>query len=319
MNRRQFLKDYLTFTRKERIGLLVIVIAILGIWIFPKVAASGKSQSVSPDTSWIAAAKKLQVRQENSGDASKVSDENINALVYDKPVENFSNKSNSELFYFDPNTLSFDGWKKLGIREKTITTIQKYLNKGGRFYKSEDLKKIYGIRADDYERLKLHIKIETNKKDLTGSYSKNEFKKEELSNKNPKYHLVDINVADTSSFIALPGIGSKLAARIVNFRDKLGGFYSIDQISETYGLPDSTFQKIRFFLRLDNSPLKKININIATKDEMKSHPYIKWNLANAIVEYRNQHGNYTSAEDLKKISTVTEEIFSKLKPYILVE
>ena len=107
--------------------------------------------------------------------------------------------------------------------------------------------------------------------------------------KRPEYTIVDINKADTSAFISLPGIGNKLALRIVNFREKLGGFYSIDQIGETYGLPDSSFQKIKPFLKLETSLLKKFNINSATKDEMKLHPYIKWNLANAIVEYRNQH------------------------------
>jgi competence protein ComEA len=318
MNWSTLLNEYFSFTRKERIGLIVIVIIIIGIWIFPKIAASAKHRAVSADTSWMAAAKQLQHDQENSENVLKSNDENINDLVYDKPADNF-HKSIVKLFYFDPNTLSIEGWKKLGIREKTIATIQKYLNRGGHFYNSEDLKKIYGIRSDEYGRLEPFIRIETiNKKDVN-AYSKNEFKKEAAPNKTLKYPLVDINVADTSEFIALPGIGNKLAARIVNFRDRLGGFYSIDQIGETYGLPDSTFQKIKPYLKLYGSPVKKININAATKDEMKSHPYMKWNLANAIVEYRNQHGNFTSVDDLKKISLITEDIFSKLKPYLLVE
>ena len=111
--------------------------------------------------------------------------------------------------------------------------------------------------------------------------------------------MVDVNTADTTAFVALPGIGSKLALRIVNFRDKLGGFYSVDQIAEIYGLPDSSFQRIKHLLKLDNPSIKKININTASKDEMKLHPYFKWNLANAIVEYRNQHGTQmvTGSED----------------------
>jgi DNA uptake protein ComE-like DNA-binding protein len=67
--------------------------------------------------------------------------------------------------------------------------------------------------------------------------------------------IIDINSADTTSFIALPGIGSKLAARIINFRDKLGGFYSVAQVGETFGLPDSTFQKIKQYLKLENTVL----------------------------------------------------------------
>ncbi|HEV8287127.1 MAG TPA: helix-hairpin-helix domain-containing protein [Chitinophagaceae bacterium] len=318
MKWKEFLNDYFTFTRKERIGLLIIVVVIVVIWIFPKVIASGKSRTLPIDTSWITAAKKLEHKETSLETNTNQNEENINEFVYAKTTDQHSNKLKGELFYFDPNTLTFDGWKRLGLREKTITIIQNYLNKGGHFFKPEDLKKIYGIHANEYQRLESYIKIET-PKGLNSDYIKPGFKREQLSNNNSKYSLVDINNADTSAFIALPGIGSKLALRIINFREKLGGFYSIDQIGETYGLSDSSFQKIKPFLKLENASVKKININTATKDEMKLHPYIKWNLANAIVEYRNQHGTFSSQNDLKKITLITEEVFAKIKPYILVE
>jgi competence ComEA-like helix-hairpin-helix protein len=215
------------------------------------------------------------------------------------------------LFNFDPNVLAVENWQKLGVREKTIATIQNYLHKGGHFYKPEDLKKIYGILPDEYTRLEPYIRIAT----TSPANTKAALKNETFSNK-PRYTLVDINTADTSAFVALPGIGGKLALRIVNFRDKLGGFYSVDQIAEIYGLPDSSFKKIKPFLKLEITPVKKFNINSASKDEMKSHPYIKWNLANAIVEYRNQHGNFSSIEDLKNISLITPDVFDKIKFYL---
>jgi competence ComEA-like helix-hairpin-helix protein len=126
---------------------------------------------------------------------------------------------------------------------------------------------------------------------------------------------VDVNTADTTAFIALPGIGSKLAARIVNFRDKLGGFYSINQVAETYALPDSTFQKIRSRLVISSGPFRRMNINTATVDELKAHPYIKWNMANAIVQYRNQHGTYRALQDLRNIALVEEQWLDKVLPY----
>jgi competence ComEA-like helix-hairpin-helix protein len=101
----------------------------------------------------------------------------------------------------------------------------------------------------------------------------------------------------------------------VNFRDKLGGFYSVDQVRETYGLPDSTFQKIKTSMQLGGS-VKKLNINTATKDELKTHPYIKWNLANAIVEYRNQHGGFKSLDDLKNIAIIDEATFERIAHYL---
>jgi len=316
MGWKTFTREYLTFTRKERIGLIVIVILIIGIWIFPKLVDSAKSKSALIDTNWINAAKKLQRTPENSENSSRAKGENIDDLVYDKTASEHSPGTKSELFYFDPNSLSIDGWKKLGIHENTIITIKKYLNKGGHFYKSEDLKKIYGLHPDEYISLEPYVRIEMTSNNQNQNNTKTELKKDQPLNNNTKYHVIEINVADTSAFIELPGIGSKLAVRIVNFRDRLGGFYSIDQIGETYGLPDSIFQRIKPFLKLENISIKKINVNAATKDEMKTHPYIKWNLANAIVEYRNQHGNFSTLDDLKQISLVTDDIFNKIKFYL---
>ena len=128
--------------------------------------------------------------------------------------------------------------------------------------------------------------------------------------------MVDINSADTSAYIALPGIGSKLAARIINFREKLGGFHSVEQIKETYGLPDSTFQTIKSYLQLNTPAVKQFNLNTATKDDLKAHPYIRWQLANAIVEYRNQHGPFKSLEDIKKILIIDDATYSKIVPYL---
>lgn len=317
MNWRQFINEYFSFTKKERIGLLALVIVIFGVWLLPQIAVSKTSKIISSDTSWIAAAKKLEHETERPSNLKKTDDVNVDDYVYEGSVDNV--KKSEALFYFDPNTISVDEWKRLGIREKTIGTIQKYLNKGGHLYKPDDLKKIYGIRDADYKRLEPYIKIKTAEAtDLTAVRPKTEEKKKSTS-KDSKFHVLDINSADTSNFIALPGIASKLAGRIVSFRDKLGGFYSIEQIGETYGLPDSTFQNIKPHLTVSNSSIRKININKATKDELKSHPYIRWNLANIIVEYRNQHGNFAAVDDLQKISAITEDVFKKMKPYLSVE
>ena len=227
--------------------------------------------------------------------------------------KNYYTKSKGEVFYFDPNTATVSDWMRLGIREKTAETIQKYISKGGHFYKPDDIGKIWGLHKDDIDRLLPYVRIEDNEKDVanksTGFVS--------AYNK-PPVQVVDINVSDTAAFISLPGIGSKLAQRIIAFREKLGGFYSVEQVKETYGLPDSTFQKIKSKLILSGSAVKHININTATLDEMKTHPYIRYNLANAIIQYKNQHGNFSSVTDLKKIMLVTDDIFNKVSPYLTV-
>jgi competence ComEA-like helix-hairpin-helix protein len=320
----EFVSDYLTFSRKERIAVLAIAILILFVIVAPKLIShrNAATSNTVTDTSWISAAKKLEIKETEGKDRKPYntqSGDNDYAYQYDRSVNSSSPSGN--LFYFDPNTLDQEGWKKLGLRDKTIHTIQNYLSKGGRFKKPEDLQRIYGLFPNEYERIAPYIKIEAGEetKNNANNTDKNPVESQPAKTYTSGYSIIEINSADTAAFVALPGIGSKLAARIVNFRDKLGGFYSINQIGETYSLPDSTFQKIKQYLKLDNSSVKKININTATKDEMKAHPYIKWNLANIIVEYRNQHGNFNSLADLKKISAITDSTYLKIVSYFKLQ
>ena len=195
------------------------------------------------------------------------------------------------------------------------------MNKGGHFNKPEDLQRVYGLHKNEYERIAPYVRIESKisktNEEFTSSKPKDET--QPVKTYASRYSLIDINTADTSAFIFLPGIGSKLAARIVTFREKLGGFHSVEQVGETYGLPDSTFQKIKQYLKLDNVLIKKININTATVDELKAHPYIKYSIANPIVAYRNEHGSFSKVEDIKKVMAVTEEIYNKIIPYLTLQ
>ena len=296
---------------------------MLLIILAPKfVSIASKKELVNADTSWFSAVRKLEQKNPDSADRNyrkDYDDKNDYAYQYDRTKSNYNenNSPKGELFYFDPNTLSTDGWKKLGLREKTIQTIQNYLSKGGKFRKSEDLQRVYGLRENEYERLEPYIKIE-------GTPETKKYEQFTQTNNEPqpaksftsRYSVIEINMADTTAFISLPGIGSKLAARIINFRDKLGGFYSVEQVKETFGLPDSTYQKIKQYLNLENPSVKKININTATVDELKAHPYIKYILANPIVAYRNEHGLFSKIEDVKKVMVVTEEVYSRIAPYL---
>jgi len=319
----EFIKDYLTFTRKERIGILVIVGLILFILFLPGILnRSSENNFTQIDTAWMAAVKKLEIKNpDSSGDYyQKIETENAYAYQYDKRKSSYNDNAiaKRELFYFDPNTISTSDWTRLGLRDKTIKTIENYLSKGGRFYKPEDLQKVYGLHKDEYERLEPYIRIDAKRSSTNEQLvsSKTKVEIQPAKNYSTRYSSIEINTADTSAFISLPGIGSKLASRIVTFREKLGGFYSPDQIGEIYGLPDSTFQKIKQYLKLENASVKKININTATIDEMKAHPYIKYNIANPIVAYRNEHGLFGKIEDIKKVMAVTDEIYKKISPYL---
>ena len=319
MNWKKFATDYLSFSKKEQIAVFVLVALIVLVFLAPTVAFKKNNVKAKPvDTAWMTAVKNLELKSTDAKNnfSNGYDDNNANYYQYDKNTNNGFVNTKGELFEFDPNTLSPEGWKKLGLRDKTINTIQNYLNKGGRFKAPEDVKKIYGLFPNEYERIAPHIRISNN------ATTNNEtiYKPTNTTKSNSKtYRIIEINMADTSDFISLPGIGSKLAWRIVNFRDKLGGFYNINQIAETYGLPDSTFQKIKSYLKLTDPNVKKININTASVDELKTHPYIRYQLARPIVAYREQHGLFSKPEDLKKIMIVTDEVFLKIAPYLQVQ
>lgn len=131
--------------------------------------------------------------------------------------------------------------------------------------------------------------------------------------------VVDINAADTAVFIALPGIGPVLAARIVLFREKLGGFHSVGQIGEVYGLPDSVFRRLQPWLRCDSAVVRKIPLNTAEKDRLAAHPYIGWGEAKAIINYRRQHGPFRSLAALNRIVALDTAVLEKIRPYLSVE
>src|SRR4029079_17461305 len=99
---------------------------------------------------------------------------------------------------------------------------------------------------------------------------------------------------------------------------KLHGFISVEQVGETYGLADSTFEKIKPWLVISRPAVEKININTATPEQLKT-PYINYNLANIIYQYRTQHGRYASLHDLKKIMLIDETLFNKIEPYLSVD
>ncbi len=303
---RKILDDYFTFSRSQRRAVIILLAIFVCIFIPLIYQFFFKNQTKRADDILLKQVSLLKVQEENNNEFENKRNRNSDYTSYREP-----DKGEVDLFPFDPNELSPADWKRLGLRDKTISTIHNYLLKGGRFNKPEDLKKIYGLREEEVARLMPYVRINTK---TNKSSKSNDF----YTNKEDGQKLIDINVADTSAFISLPGIGSKLAFRIVNYREKLGGFYTVDQVGETYGISDSVFQIIKPRLIINTKTLRKININNATVNELKM-PYIPYNIANAIFQYRTHNGNFHAVEELKKIPIIDEPLFEKIAPYLVIE
>jgi DNA uptake protein ComE-like DNA-binding protein len=242
--RRSIWKDYFAFSRKERIAMLILLTVIVIFIILPHL--------IRPQLQKPVVESLIQpVASENAGRLID-SDDNEPA-TFAPPVTEEEKRSETPLFYFDPNILDEAGWKKLGLNNNAIHTIIAYRNKGGHFYKPEDIRKIYGLKKEVADAMMPYIQIKTRRVPSTDQ-SKNREKKL-LETAMPTQ--IDINTATMEDFKSLPGIGDVLSKRIIKFRAAIHGFRSVADIKKTYGLPDSTYQRILPYLTINDSAGQK--------------------------------------------------------------
>ncbi|MBX3239704.1 MAG: helix-hairpin-helix domain-containing protein [Chitinophagaceae bacterium] len=292
-------KEYFSFSKKERAGIITLLTLIIFTWFLPDLFYHELTEQE------IEVFSKAVEFKESSQAATGTIPELAIQETRLQPEE-------IPLFYFDPNTLNRNGWEQLGLPEKVITTIENYRSKGGKFFTPEDIRKVYGLKKEDYERLYPFIRIK--KDEVPQKTVKDSPKKIIVVEEEP---VTDINKADSISLRKLRGVGNILSRRIVLYREKLGGFYNVEQLKEVYGLPDSTFQHIRAQLVCDAADIKRINLNTADLKELSAHPYIKYQVAAAVIAYRKQHGSFNKTEDLKQIHLLPEDIYDKIAPYLI--
>ncbi len=206
-------------------------------------------------------------------------------------------------FNFDPNIVSESELHDLGFTQKQIRTLTNYRANGGQFYKKEDLKKIYGIKTEQYLYLESYIKIE---------------KKEEEKKTNPT-QPVAINIAGKNQLVHLPGVDYNLAETIIKYRNYLGGYVDKQQLLEVYGMKRSTYNDIKKYINIDTGNVKKININFANTKELAAHPYISFSLANKIIDYRTRNGSFQIVKQLLDKKVVTQKQYGKISPYLTVK
>ena len=230
-------KDYLSFSKKERTAIIVLTSVIAIIIALPLFIKPDFKPPLT-DTETAKQIVALETKQ------ASVMPANADSAAFIENIET------AELFYFDPNTIDAAGWKKLGLRDKTIQTILNYRSKGGKFNSASDIHKIYGLKKVEADKLEPFIKIEKNTGQTNITIEKNTGQPYTSFSKK-SYTKININTATEEEWKTLPGIGDVLAKRIVKFRSAKKGFTSIDDVRKTYGLKDSVFVNIRPWLILE--------------------------------------------------------------------
>jgi competence protein ComEA len=302
---KRIIKDYFTFSKKERVAIIILLLLIACFIAAPYLYPVKRKPPLINQAlvDFLAKNKILTADSNEENHPGKPAYEN--SLV------------KKETFAFDPNTLSPGEWKRLGINDKTIRTIVSYRSKGGKFRSAEDLRKIWGFKKEDADRLLPFVQLAIAeqpakpKNDAPGIQSR-----QDPVRVVPKE--IDINIATAEEWKALPGIGEVLANRIIKFRERIGGFVSMEQFHKTYGISDSVFQLITPYLKLDPSNQPKLNLNTASAYDMKRRLSISTATAKAIVMYREQYGPYQSLNDLKKIILISDTLFQRISALISV-
>ncbi len=293
----------LAFTKKEKRGILFILFINLLLCLLPVMYRKYfiLKQTATPQ---IAADVDLLVTQQQSIDASK-DEPNAHEKNNNTSLQNASPVYKS----FDPNTITTAEWMMFGVKEKTALSIQKYIAKGGRFRTPADIRKIWGLSEKQKEMLEPYVNIQNTPAPTTTKYS---------TPKEKQVQIIDLNKADSTQLESLPGIGPAIARRIVLYRKKLGGFYAIHQLADVWGLPDSVYEKIKNQCTI-HEEIIKIDINLVEFDALKSHPYFGYKLANALINYRKQHGKFNQLEDIQQIVQIDEKTYEKILPYLFVD
>lgn len=286
-------REYFTYSKRERTGVLVLLSIIVLLLAF---LAASRSMNSSAKYDFTAFRNELRTL-----DSSGLTSAGEQPVAYgSKP---FSEKSSSVLFTFDPNTASPDELQRLGLSPKQAMAVIAFRQKGGSFTSKEDFEELHVITPELYESLEPYIFIphETESADPSSD---------------PDDVIVNINLADSSEIVKVRAVEPWLARNILRLRNALGGFISKQQLMEVRGMTEQKFDLISSRMKIDSTAIKKINVNTCTTEQLSKHPYVSFNVARALVNFRTVHGVFRSPSDLRKCDLVTPEIFARMEPYI---
>lgn len=294
------------FSRNERLGLVVLFVLVCLVAIAPYIyqifffnaSPLANSDNFQKVDSFFTALQFVEP-EPNS---------NFSILREEAPVE-----VTSELFVFDPNTISVADLERLGFSKRQAKVIDNYRKKGGVFRRKNDFAKMYVVDSSMYSKLIPYINIQPIA-DTTNFPDKSSVAEQEIS----KPILVELNSTDTLELVMIKGVGKSYARRIVAYRNLLGGFVSKQQLLEVWGLNSELFNSIESNIWVDSTLVQTINLNLVEFNDLKKHPYISDYQAKSIIYYREKRGSFISVEEIVLNKLVDKNTYEKAKKYFTV-
>ena len=302
------LKEFLYLTKSDRkavIFLLIIAVVIIGLLFIFK---GGDSNNLETE------ADSLQTQQ--TPVSSRYYAQRQNYRNY-PPRQYYYNAEGirHELFPFDPNTADSTQLLRLGLKPWQVRNIYKYRARGGVYRQPKDFARLYGLSVDDYRRLEPYIRIEGDFRPAAEVIAAEQQTPRDTVaypiKLKPTEHI-SLNAADTAQLRKVPGIGRYYAREIARYRQQLGGFVSTSQLREIENFPEEALA----YFTLGNTPVRKMNVNKLSLNELKRHPYLNFYQARAISDYRRLKGPLKSLDDLSLLPDFTPHDIERLRPYV---
>lgn len=288
-------KDHFTFSMRERRGFYLLILLLAAEAGFLYYLRYIHEPGLPDD--WI---KLMAVSDSLLHSSDRTS--NPDSIYYSGGKQR-SVRTATSFFSFNPNNLDVDGWRRLGLSEKQARCIIRFREHGMVFKTKNDLLK---IKVVDRKRIESWLPFVQ----LPDSLPKESYvplKKNLIS--------VDIATADSAQFLQVRGIGPVLAGRIVRYRNRLGGFISLQQIREVYGINDTSWAVLEPCLKLEVPTLERLLLlNSLSEDSLRLHPYVGSKIARQICMFRKQH-SFRSVDELRSLPLITDEIYRKIAPY----
>lgn len=283
------------YSKSTKRGIVVFTLLLLAIFVAPDLIQYFRPKPEIRMEQWSTTEKQVteKLRSQSGFNYHKGWKENR----YSKPVSRF-----------DPNEYTLEEWMALGLSEKQSAIVLKFTSR--KIYSNEELKRIFVISDELFELIKDSTYYPERAKNLD-KYT--EYKLEQ------KLVKVDINRADLDDVLQAAEITAFDAKQIIRARDNFGGFYSLTQLSEVWQATPEKIAVWEKYIEIDPQSIRMMNINTASAKELSLHPYISWNLANSLVKLRSQNGFYKELREIKKSVLMTDELYEKLKHYLIVE
>ena len=285
------LRKWFTFSKGERVAVITILVAIFVLLLAcllwrPKVSLDEASLHNLDSLLVLRKAAVEEMQQQKASQPQEV-------------VE-------LQPFPFNPNTMTEEEGRRMGLTDRQVRNIINYRDKGGKFYSKNDLGKLYTISEEDFAQLEPYIVLpEVARKEYTKPKTEIKEKQEVTEEKRTSkpISVVDLNTVDSATLVELPQIGSYTAARIMAYREKLGGFIKKEQLLEVKGMDEARYNVVEPYIKIGEAPITKIDVNRADFKTLVNHPYLNYNQVKRIFNQREKRGmikDWTQLEALLK-------------------